>query len=439
VAPSTRYAKSGDVHIAYQVVGEGPLDLVLAYGYGSNVEVQWEHPRLAAFLDDVAELGRLIVFDKRDTGLSDRTGRPPTLEQRVDDMWAVVDAVGVERPVLIGMTGGAPIAAMAAATDPDRVEALILYAAVANWMRVEQYAGMVGTDEPKGDWLAAVEETWGTGISAHIYARSMLSEPGFVDWCARYERSMASPGNASVMVWMAYQWDLTTILPTITVPSLVLWRRDFAGAVYEEVAELIPGARGVCLPGSDHWPWVGETAPFFRELRQFLASRAGPSVASRQLAAVLFTDIVGSTERAAQMGDRRWSSLLERHDALARVQIERYRGTFVKSTGDGVLATFDGPARAVRCALALRDSLRDLGIEIRAGVHVGEIEPRPGDVAGLAVHIASRVCDYAPANQVCVTRTVRDLVAGSGLRMHDRGTQALKGVPEEWSLYAATA
>ncbi len=225
------------------------------------------------------------------------------------------------------------------------------------------------------------------------------------------------------------------------MPALVLWRRDFHGTddPYREVAELVPGARGVCLPGDDHWPWVGDTAPLLAEIRGFLATRTSSPAPSGQLAAVLFTDIVGSTAEAARLGDKRWRSLLDRHDAVARTSIERFRGTFVKHTGDGVLATFDGPTRAVRCALALVDAQRELGIEIRAGVHVGEIEARDGDVGGIAVHIASRVCDKAPRGEVYVSRTVRDLIAGSGLRMHIRGMHQLKGVPEEWSLFAATA
>jgi class 3 adenylate cyclase len=458
VAPKVRFVKSSGVHIAYQVVGDGPIDLMLAYGNGSNIDVQWDYPRFAAFLDDLADLGRLILYDKRDTGLSDRTGSPPTLEQRVDDLRAVLDAAGSERAVLLGMTGGAAVAAMFAAMEPARVEALVLYACVATYARLTPFSGMVGVDEPSREFLAATESTWGTGITAHLYARSMVREPGVIDWCARYERSMASPGNAGAMVWMSYQWDLTRVLPTISVPSLVLWRHDAlddstgvgremgstaltnaTNAAYEEVAELIPNARGVCLPGSDHWPWVGDTEPMLREIRQLLATTARQPTSSAQLAAVLFTDIVSSTETAAELGDRRWRTLLDRHDALARTCVERFHGTLVKHTGDGMLATFDGPSRAVRCALALVDAVRELGVEIRAGVHVGEIEPRGDDVGGIAVHIASRVCNKAGRNEVYITRTVRDLVAGSGLQMQIRGMHELKGVPEEWSLFAATA
>ncbi len=441
MAPATRFAKSGDVHIAYQVVGAGRLDLILAYGYGSNVDVQWEHPRFAAFLDDLADLGRLIIYDKRDTGLSDRTGRTPTLEQRVDDMRAVLDAAGSERAVVLGMTGGAAIAAMFAAVEPKRVQALVLYGAIANFSRLAPYAAQVGVEQPSADWLDAVRATWGTGITAHLYAPSMIEEPGFVDWCAHYERSMASPGNAPTMVWMSYQWDLAPILPTIAAPALVLWRRDLYGddAPYRETAELIPDARLVCLPGRDHWPWVRDTAALTSEVRTFLATTALAPTSTRQLAAVLFTDIVGSTERASDLGDKHWRTLLDRHDALAQAHVERFRGTLVKHTGDGMLATFDGPTRAVRCALALVDAERELGIEIRAGVHVGEIEPRPGDVGGIAVHIASRVCDKAGRGEVLVTRTVRDLATGSGLQMRMRGMHELKGVPDEWSLFAATA
>jgi class 3 adenylate cyclase len=344
---------------------------------------------------------------------------------------------------------------MVAAMEPTRVEALVLYGCIASFARLTPFAHMVGTNEPTRDYLDAVRATWGTGITAHLYARSMLLEPGFVEWCARYERSMASPGNAPMMVWMSYQWDLTRVLPTITVPALVLWRDDVDSdpnnplgsealregtlAAYQEVAELIPNARGVCVDGNDHWPWVGNTKPLLGEVTRFLATSARPTSSSAQLAAVLFTDIVGSTEKAATLGDRRWRTVLDRHDEVIRTHVERFHGTLVKGTGDGALATFDGPTRAVRCALALVDAVRELGIEIRAGVHVGEIELRGDDVGGIAVHIASRVCDQAARNEVYVTRTVRDLVAGSGLQMHIRGMYALKGVPEEWSLFAATA
>jgi pimeloyl-ACP methyl ester carboxylesterase/class 3 adenylate cyclase len=436
--PTTRYAKSGAVHIAYQVVGEGPPDLVLAYGYGSNVEMQWEHPRFAAFLDDLGALGRLVLFDKRDTGLSDRTGRPPTLEERADDMRAVMDAAGVERAVVLGMTGGGPIAALFAAMHPERVESLVLYATIANWAKVppEVLSGVGDDVGPSPQYLDAVAATWGTGITAHLYARSMIDEPGFVDWCARYERSMASPGNASTMVWMAYQWDLRPVLPTISAPALVLWRpddRSRSGAAYQEVADLVPNARGVALPGVDHWPWVGDTDALLNEIRRFLPYRSAAT--STQLAAVLFTDIVGSTRHVAAAGDRQWHVLLDRHDALAQQLVERFHGRLVKGTGDGILATFDGPVRAIRCAHALGGELHALGISIRAGVHVGEIDVRGNDLGGIAVNIASRVCDVAGADEIYVTRTVRDLIAGSGLMLHDAGAHALKGVPDSWSLY----
>jgi class 3 adenylate cyclase len=433
------------VHIAYQVVGDADParpDLVLSYGYGSNVEVQWEHPRFAAFLDQLAELGRLVIYDKRDTGLSDRTGRPPTLEERVDDLGAVLGATAVDRAVMLGLTGGAPIAALFSALHPSRVEALVLYGAV-GFLRVnESVAPATESDEPSPEFLDAVAQTWGTGITAHLYARSLMFEPGFVDWCAHYERTIASPGNAAEMVWMSYRWDLRPVLPTITVPTLVMWRAgdvDYVDAEhYREVAELIPGARGIALPGTDHWPWTEHADVLLEEIRRFVADRTTAERSTRLLGAVLFTDIVGSTEHAADAGDSRWRMVLERHDAITRTTIERFQGRLVKQTGDGVLAVFDGPGRSVACALELVDALLGIGVRIRAGVHMGEIETRGDDVSGLAVHIASRVCGEAAPGEVLVTRTVKDLVAGSRLALADRGTRRLKGVPDEWTVYAAT-
>jgi len=443
--PQTEYARSGRVHIAYQVVGDPDPDrpdLVLSYGYGSNVEVQWEHPRFAWFLDQLADLGRLVLYDKRDTGLSDRTGTPPTLEQRVDDLQAVMDAAGVDRAVMVGMTGGASVTALFSALHPLRVESLVLYGAIA-FLRVNDLVTPTADgDAPNDDFLDAVAQTWGTGITAHLYARCLATEPGFVEWCAHYERSIASPGNAAEMVWMNYRWDLRPVLPTITAPTLVLWRPgdlDYIAAEhYQEVADLIPGARGVVLPGSDHWPWTDQPEALLDEIRRFLADRTTEVRTSRRLAAVCFTDIVDSTATAAEFGDHRWRAVLERHDALTRATVERFQGRLVKQTGDGALTVFDGPGRAVACAIELVDALRGIGVTMRAGVHVGEIELRGDDVSGLAVHLASRVCDVAQPGEVLVTRTVKDLTAGSRVQFVDRGAHRLKGVPDEWVVFAAS-
>ena len=443
--PRTEYARSGRVHIAYQVVGEPDPDrpdLVFSYGYGSNVEVQWEHPRFASFLDQLAELGRLVLYDKRDTGLSDRTGTPPTLEQRVDDVHAVMEAAGVDRAVMIGMTGGAPVAALFSALHPQRVEALVLYGAVAFLRLNEAGTPTTESDEPPAEFLDAVARTWGTGICAHLYAGSLVDEPGFVEWCAHYERSMASPGNAAAMVWMSYRWDLRPVLPTITAPTLALWRPGDLDYVepehYREVVDLIPGARGVALPGTDHWPWTDHADVLLDEIRRFLADRTTGAPAARQLATVCFTDIVDSTATAARLGDQRWRAVLERHDALTRATVDRFQGRLVKQTGDGALAVFAGPGRGVACALELVDALHGIGVPLRAGVHVGEIELRGDDVSGLAVHVASRVCDVAAPGEVLVTRTVKDLTAGSRVRLVERGTHRLKGVPDEWVVFAAS-
>ena len=439
--PQTRYAKSGNVHIAYQVVGGGSTDLVVLGGFYSHLEAQWEEPRYARFLERLASFSRLILLDQRGTGLSDRAVRLPTLDQHIDDVLAVMDAVGVGRAAVLGVAQGGALAALLAATHPERVSALILYAAYARLMRDEDYPW--GRD---ARWyrrlMQDTESGWGTGAILERLAPGMAADESFRDWWARFERLIHSPGSALAYLRMQTEVDVRRILPAIRVPTLVLQRRN---DVYRDpgnsgyLADHIPGATYVELPGREHLVFLGDQDAIVDEVEEFLTgARRGPG-ASRLLATLLFTDIVGSTERAAELGDEKWGELLEAHKAVIRQEIGRFRGREIATAGDGFLATFDGPARAVRCALAARDATRSLNLEIRAGVHTGEIELSAEDISGIAVHVGARIASEAEAGEVLVSATVRDLVAGSGLRFEDRGSRALKGVPEEWRLFAVTA
>jgi pimeloyl-ACP methyl ester carboxylesterase len=441
VRPETRYAKSGNVHIAYQVVGAGTTDLLVLGGFYSHLEAQWEEPRYARFLERLASFSRLIMLDQRGTGLSDRAVRLPTLDQHIDDVLAVMDAVAAQRASLLGVAQGGALGALLAATHPERVSALILYAAYARLMQDKDYPW--GRD-PRW-YRRLMQETgsgWGTGAILERLAPGMAADDSFKSWWARFERLIHSPGSALAYLRMQAEVDIRGILPAIGVPTLVLQRKD---DVYRDpgnsryLSERIPGATYVELPGREHLPFLGDQDAVVDEIEEFLTGvRRGPE-SSRVLATLLFTDIVGSTQRAAELGDAKWRQLLEAHQAVIRREIGRFRGREVATAGDGFLATFDGPARAVRCALAARDAVGVLDLEIRAGVHTGEIELAEDDVRGIAVHVAARIASEAQAGEVLVSTTVKDLVAGSGLRFEDRGTRALKGVPDEWRLLAVMA
>jgi pimeloyl-ACP methyl ester carboxylesterase/class 3 adenylate cyclase len=433
--PETRYAKSGDVNIAYQVVGDGPLDLVFVPGFASHVEYAWEDPSLARFLRRLASFSRLILFDKRGTGLSDRVSvtELPTLEQRMDDVRAVMDAVGAERAALLGVSEGGPMSTLFAATYPERITALVVYAA---------FAGMFGlppSPENVQPFLDAMERNWGQGFGIGLFAPSMADDESCRQWWARFERLALSPGAAVALLRMNMEIDIRHVLPAIRVPTLVLHRAGDRAVSVEQgryMAEHISGAKYVELPGDDHAPWIGDQDAIVDEIEEFLTGVRPAPEPDRVLATVLFTDIVGSTERMADMGDHRWRDLLDGYYALARREIDRFRGREVKTTGDGFLATFDGPARAIRCARAISDEAGRLGLPIRAGLHTGECEIMGEDIGGIAVHIGARVAAMAASGEVLVSSTVKDLVAGSGLRFEDRGSRALKGVPEEWRLFA---
>jgi DNA-binding SARP family transcriptional activator/class 3 adenylate cyclase len=437
------YARSGDVRIAFQVVGDGPVDLVLVHGWVCTFQPGWENPRLARFYRRLASIGRLILFDKRGTGLSDRVSpeRLPDLETRMDDVRAVMDAVGSQRAVVLGISEGGAMSALFAATHPDRTVALVLMGTFARMMRAADYPiGLSGEDYEKR--LAALEEdAWATAVTKEWLARvgsDLLRDPAAVRWYTSYVQRGASPGANRAIRLMNERIDIRGVLPTIGVPTLVLYRSGEyfrAGTLF--MGERIPGARVVELAGNDHLPWAGDQEPLLDEIERFLSGVREEVEPDRVLATLLFTDIVGSTAKAAELGDRAWTELLGRHHRLVRAQLARFRGREVDTAGDGFFATFDGPARAVRCAAAIVDAVRSLGVDVRAGVHTGEIEQTNGSARGIAVHVGARIAAAARPGEVLVSSTVRDIVAGSGLAFEERGERMLEGVPGSWRLYAA--
>jgi class 3 adenylate cyclase len=438
-APETRYARAGDVHIAYQVVGDGPVDVVYVPPQLQQLEHLWAEPRVAAFFERLARFSRLILFDRRGTGLSDPISCTMTLEDQMEDLTAVLDAVGSEQAALFAQSEGAPMALLYAATHPERTRALVLYAGMARMTAAPGYE-WPGTPAERERRIAETFAAWGTGARFDLIAPSHAGDAAMRSWFAQLERLSASPGALRLLFDIAGATDVRDVLPSIAAPTLVLHRRDdqlidIRHSRY--LAAHIPGARYVELEGRDNLVVVGDSERILAELEQFLTGAHTPPEPDRVLATVMFTDIVGSTETAARLGDRAWRDLLARHDQLSRAQLARFRGRAVKSLGDGFLSTFDGPARAIRCALELRDELRELGVELRAGLHTGECEAIGDDVGGLAVHIGARVGALAAPREVLVSNTVKDLVVGSGIGFADRGEHALKGVPGKWRLWAA--
>jgi pimeloyl-ACP methyl ester carboxylesterase/class 3 adenylate cyclase len=440
--PTTKYARSGDVHIAYQVVGEGSHDLILVPGWVSHVEYAWQEPSYSSFLRRLASFARLILLDRRGTGMSDRVAELPTLEQRMDDVRAVMDAAGSERAALCGLSEGGPMCLLFAATYPARTAALVLYGSYARMLRAPDYpigipAGAIEV------FLERIENNWGTGtLSAEHFAPSLAQDPAFRESWARFERLAVSPGGMKALVRMLHETDARATLPLIRVPTLILHRqgdRVSRTDASRYIAERVRGAKYVELPGSDHFPWVGDTGGVVDEIAEFLTGVRHQPEPDRVLATVLFTDIVGATERAASLGDRRWRELLDQHHAVVRQQLTRFRGREIDTAGDGFLAAFDGPARGVRCASAVVDAVRRLGLEIRAGLHTGECEVMGDKLGGIAVHTGARVASLAHPGEVLVSSTVKDLVAGSGIAFQERGVEALKGVPGEWRLYAVAS
>jgi class 3 adenylate cyclase len=441
--PKTEYARSGEFSIAYQVVGEGDLDLVYVPGLASNLEVFWEEPAYSRFLHRLASFSRLILMDRLGTGLSDRLppDRASTYEQRMDDIRAVMDAVGSERAALLGWSEGATLCAIGAATYPERVSALVMYGGIPRVLRADDYPWGVPV-EVMHRWLETLPDQWGRDEDLlKLWAPSVGDSKRERDWFARYGRLSTSPGAIVALMRMLMETDIRDVLPTIQVPTLLIHRTDDTMISVEHsryMAERIPDAKLIEFPGRDHLWYFGDQDPLVDEVEEFLTGVRREPEPDRVLATVLFTDIVGSTERAAELGDGRWRELLESHESIVRRELDRFRGREVKTTGDGFLATFDGPARGVRCASAIAEAVRPLGIEVRAGLHTGECEVMNGDVGGIAVHTGARVSSEASPGEVLVSSTVKDLVAGSGIEFEDRGSHELKGVPGEWRLYAVT-
>jgi len=440
--PPTEYARSGDTSIAYQVVGDGPIDLVAVLGFATHLELQWEMPPFARFFERLSSFSRVILFDKRGTGLSDPVAEVPTLEQRIDDVRAVMEAAGSERAALFGVSEGGPMSALFAATDPDRVSALVLHGAMGRTTEAPDYPWASPTEALRESADEFIVPYWGRqpeGI-IELFAPSLASDPNALELTARMERSAASPAMVRQIFEMFLGIDVRTVLPTIHVPALVIHRRGdrvVNRRAGEELARQIPGARFVELPGIDHLPWAGDAQAVLGEIEEFLTGERSSPEPERVLATVMFTDIVGSTQRAAELGDARWRELLAAHQASVRRELQRFRGREVKMLGDGCLATFDGPARAIRCGHAITQAARAAGLEVRVGLHCGEVELLEDDVGGIAVHIAARIGTTATADEVLVSSTVKDLVAGSGIPFADRGTQRLKGMSEDWRLFAA--
>jgi class 3 adenylate cyclase len=432
----TRYAKSGDVHVAYQVFGEGP-DLVVAPGFVSHIENYWDEPHFARSLNKVAGLCRVILFDKRGTGLSDRVAHLPHMDERMDDLRAVMDAVGVERASLLGISEGGSLAALFAASHPERSQSLVL---LGSFARFRQLA----TDEAFDRLIKYMDEAWGSGKILRAFAPSKADDAALQQWWGKFERLGASPSAAIALMRMNREIDISGVLHSINVPTLVIHRTGDTLVSVEggrELAAGIPGARLVELPGADHLFFLDDDVNdrMLVEMEEFLTGARSAPVVDRVLATVVFEDIVDSTRRAEAKGDRAWRDLLESHDTTVRRELSRFHGREVKSLGDGFLATFDGPARAIRCASAIRDSLRRFDVPVRIGLHTGEVELAENDVRGIAVHIASRVAQLGGADDVLVSRTVKDLVAGSGIKFEDFGAHALKGIPEPWQVFRAVA
>jgi class 3 adenylate cyclase len=440
--PETRYAKSDDVNVAYQVVGEGPIDLLFAPGFVSHVDLYWTSPELTSFMRRLASFSRLIIFDKPGTGASDPVASAPTLDERVQNMRAVLDAAGSERAALLGISEGGPMSLLFAATYPERISHLIIYGSFA---RVETAPDYFPDLQPKFDQTMAgfrdMLDHWGEGRMIDFFAPTLAGSATVRSAYGLFERAAASPAMVRAVMEAVQQIDIRAVLPTIEIPTLVLHRKGDTAIPVENgryLAEHIPRARYVELSGEDHIAWFGDPEPILAETEEFLTGTSHAPESDRVLATVLFTDIVGSTERAAELGDARWRELLEAHDGVVRTLLERFRGREVKATGDGFLAAFDGPAKAIRCGQAIVDEVQPLGIEVRAGVHTGECERRGDDLGGLAVHIGARVGAIAGPGEVLVSSTVKELVVGSGIEFSDRGSQTLKGVPGEWRLFALT-
>jgi pimeloyl-ACP methyl ester carboxylesterase len=438
--PAIRYALSGDVHVAYQVVGEGPVDVVFVEGFVTNRHVIWEEPSYRRFVERLGSFARVILFDKRGMGLSDRV-QAGTLEERMDDVRAVMDAVGSERAALIGESEGGPLSMLFAAAHPERTLALVLAGAEVKEDKTEDWPWGESTRQEFEESMATLAERWSIPPSSlSIFVPSRGDDPRLLQWFARLKVQAASPAAAEAFMRMAHEIDVRHVVPAIRVPTLILHSVGDRVCHVENaryLARNLPGARYVELPGGDHVMYAELADLALAEIREFLTGVREAPEPDRVLATVLFTDLVGSTERATELGDRRWRELLEAHHAAVRRELERFGGRELDTAGDGFLAAFDGPARAIRCATAVIAAVGALGLQMRAGVHTGECEVLGEKLAGLAVHVGARVAAQAAPGEVLVSGTVRDLIAGSGIELEDRGLYALKGIDEERRLYAA--
>lgn len=438
--PQVKYVKSGGKHIAYQVVGEGPIDLVLVHGWVSHLELMWDEPSIARFHERLAGFSRLILLDKRGTGLSDRVteNELPTLEQRMDDVRAVLDAVGSQRAALMGISEGAPMCALFAATYPERTSALVMCGGYARWIRDEDCQWAM-TREQHEAAAVVFERGWGTPVGFKTVAPTSSTDERYRNWWARYLRMGASPGAGVALYRMNIEIDIRSLLPSIRVPTLLLHRtgdRLINIEASRYMVRRIPGAKFVELPGDDHLVFLGDSETALGEIQEFLTGVRPPAAPETILATVLFVDMANSTEKAAALGDARWRNLLAAFHQTVRQELERHRGRLIDTAGDGAFASFDGPARAIRCAGAIRDRATALGVAVRAGLHTGECEIAGDKLAGLAVHIGARVAALARPGEVVVSSTAKDLVAGAGLRFSDRGPHTLKGIPGEWRVFA---
>ncbi len=437
----TQYAKSGDLNIAYQLFGDGPINMVYVPGWTSNVEFMWTIPENHELLDKLASFARVVVLDRRGTGLSDPFDRPPTLEERMDDVRAVMDAVGWERAAVFGISEGGPMSMLFAASYPERTQALLLYGTFARFTRSDDFHHGYPPSANE-EWLALVEPTWGTGALSRGFVPSKTNEPNYIKLMARFERMAMSPGTAAKHFRLLTQMDVRHVLPAIRVPTLVLHRTNDVPVRIEQgryLAEHIPGAKFVELPGADHIPFMGDQNALLSEVREFLTGERAEVNVDRILTTILFCDIADSTKRAAEVGDHAWRNLLARFYAIADDKLRAHRGRKLDTAGDGLFAAFDGPARAVRCGQALCEALTALGVQLRVGVHTGECEVLGDKYSGIAVHLGARIASAAEPGQVVVSSTVKDLVVGSGLHFDDLGSRALKGVPDEWRLYRTIA
>jgi class 3 adenylate cyclase/pimeloyl-ACP methyl ester carboxylesterase len=437
--PITQYAELDSHFIAYQVFGQGQIDLLIVPGFISHLEHHWDDPDLARFLEKLADFSRVIMFDKLGTGMSDRDTFNRTADQRMDEVRAVMKAAGSERAALLGISEGGPVSMLFAATYPEKTSALVLYGVFAKGAWAEDYPYVLSREQ-YGRWMAAIPDTWGDPESIANWAPSAVNDEVRKQWWGKLMRLGASPRAVIELVRTFSEIDVRPVLPSIQTPTLILHRKDdrvVRQGSAEYIATRIPGARCVEMEGADHLWFVGDQGLIEAEIEEFLTGVRPAVRGERTLATVLFTDIVGSTALALEMGDRRWRTFLEQHNQLVRRELNKYRGREVRHTGDGFFITFDGPSRALFCAQAIRQAVRELGVEIRAGIHTGEVEWIEGEIGGVAIHLAARVVDQAGAGEILVSGTVKDLVVGSGVRFEDRGQYELRGVPGEWRLYEA--